>query len=203
MKGKNVLICGSADISRIQLKEALESADTIVAADGGYDILKALSVTPDVLLGDMDSIKDLPKGLEPIKYPEDKDKSDLELALEYVSDNYPEVEKISFAGVVSDSRLDHTLANIYCALNYSQNISIYSTDAVIEVINNPGCYSYSLCKGSLVSILAVVPGEIKTEGLKYSVNGSLNTPSHGISNQVLDKDFSVEVLSGKYLLFLQ
>lgn len=42
----------SADV----LLSLLDGSDFVIAADGGWDVLKALHVEPDVFLGDLDSL---------------------------------------------------------------------------------------------------------------------------------------------------
>ena len=50
--------------------------DLIIAADGGYDTLKKMNITPNLLLGDMDSLSEMPEGIEKIVYPVRKDETD-------------------------------------------------------------------------------------------------------------------------------
>jgi thiamine pyrophosphokinase len=58
-----------------------------VAVDGGYKFFRALSIHPDLLIGDFDSIgkipADLPKSTMVERFPLMKDKTDAELALDY------------------------------------------------------------------------------------------------------------------------
>jgi thiamine pyrophosphokinase len=62
--------------------------DLIIATDGGAVHCRALSVTPDLLVGDMDSVPDdllaelEGKGVEILRFPPRKDQTDLELAIE-------------------------------------------------------------------------------------------------------------------------
>lgn len=64
----------------------------VIAADSGYDHALSLNIEVDLLIGDLDSIS--PKGLdharahrvEMIKFPRDKDNTDLELALRAAMD---------------------------------------------------------------------------------------------------------------------
>src|SRR4051794_14608128 len=65
-------------------------ADVVVAADSGLAHVFALGLTPDVVVGDLDSVtptdldraRDLGARIE--QYPSDKDATDLELALDLV-----------------------------------------------------------------------------------------------------------------------
>ena len=69
------------------LDERLAAADLIIAADGGAQHCQALKLSPNVIIGDLDSISPEiksgweAKGAQVIQYPADKDQTDLELAL--------------------------------------------------------------------------------------------------------------------------
>jgi thiamine pyrophosphokinase len=71
-----------------QLQSLLDRADIIIAADGGANHCAELAITPDILLGDFDSIDaDVlaaykAKDVETRRYPVQKDATDLELALD-------------------------------------------------------------------------------------------------------------------------
>ncbi len=58
-----------------------------VAVDGGYTFFQNAGITPDLLIGDFDSLKRIPTSFpsrtKVLQYPTDKDKTDLHLALEY------------------------------------------------------------------------------------------------------------------------
>ena len=60
-----------------------ENEDIIIAADGGYDNLVRRGITPDILIGDFDSVKsEIPEGLRSIRYPKEKDETDMFLSYE-------------------------------------------------------------------------------------------------------------------------
>ncbi len=93
---------------------ALES-DVVIAVDGGALLCRQASVTPDLVVGDLDSIDAETLGLLDtgatafIKYPADKDDSDLDLAVAQArSQGITEIVVCAaFSG-----RLDHTLAAV-------------------------------------------------------------------------------------------
>lgn len=57
-----------------------DEKDLIIAADGGYDILKSKNIVPDILLGDFDSIEKIPNHPNIVKHPVCKDDTDTFLA---------------------------------------------------------------------------------------------------------------------------
>ena len=106
----NAYIITGGDILLKNISVKTEEGDIVIAADSGYKTALDLKLPVDILIGDMDSLKcDIPKGIEVIKLPEEKDLTDTEaalaLALEKGADN------ITIIGGIG-SRLDHTLASV-------------------------------------------------------------------------------------------
>src|SRR5699024_8675991 len=84
--------------------------DLVVAADGGYRALYSLGYTPDLLLGDFDSLGDLPlpADLPVVRFPVRKDDTDTGLALRHGLDlGFRDFALYGCAG----GRVDHLLAN--------------------------------------------------------------------------------------------
>ena len=66
----------------------LKNTSVIVAADSGYDLAADLGIVPDLVVGDMDSVKRVqevnqraPASL--IRFPRDKDETDTEIGLSW------------------------------------------------------------------------------------------------------------------------
>ena len=84
--------------------------DLVLAADGGYRALYSLGYTPDLLLGDFDSLGDLPlpADLPVLRFPVRKDDTDAGLALRHGLDlGFRDFALYGCAG----GRVDHLLAN--------------------------------------------------------------------------------------------
>lgn len=88
----SVIFSGGPNCSQ-KVTKFIDRNDLIVAADSGLDNALKLGITPDILIGDLDSISDSgltwvrENQIESVKYSKDKDKSDMELAIEYASAN--------------------------------------------------------------------------------------------------------------------
>lgn len=88
-------------------------AGLVIAVDGGMAACVAAGVTPDVLLGDFDSVEPSlleqarASGIRIAQYPADKDVTDLDLALDYVA-NTGHQEAVVTA--CTSGRIDHSLA---------------------------------------------------------------------------------------------
>jgi thiamine pyrophosphokinase len=96
-------------------KELLRPGDLVIAADGGTRHALSAGVTPDVVIGDLDSLSpDMQASVETagsqiIRFSPDKDKTDLELALFHaVQEGATEAIVLAALG----GRLDQTMANV-------------------------------------------------------------------------------------------
>ena len=113
------IIIGNGEIDDIRfLKKFLRKDYLIIAADGGYNHIRKLHKKPNYLIGDMDSVRDLPKNsnsIRLIKYPKSKDRTDTEIAVEFAIKN--KASEILLFGMTSLSRIDHSLNNIFLLQN--------------------------------------------------------------------------------------
>ena len=113
-----IVIVANGDLTAdAWLRPFLQQADTIIAVDGGLAHLDRLGVEPHYLIGDLDSLTAEQKTavsastIQQITYPAHKDETDLELALCYACQQFPD-EEILLVGVLG-GRLDHLLANLF------------------------------------------------------------------------------------------
>ncbi|MCI6659661.1 thiamine diphosphokinase [Peptoniphilaceae bacterium SGI.137] len=127
----------------------VDHAENILCADGGYDILNARGVEPDLLLGDFDSSQRIQKDAAILKkfqdknallqFPGHKDQSDMELALDFLLEK--NTRKAAVIGAVG-SRLDHSLCNIALVECYALKglqLELYMRDAILYFLL-PGEY---------------------------------------------------------------
>jgi len=97
------------------MRELIRPGDRILCADGGADHAAALGITPHVVIGDMDSISPEslarlePEATELVRLPGDKDKLDLEAAVEKAI--HTGADRILIIAAFG-GRLDHTFANV-------------------------------------------------------------------------------------------
>lgn len=96
----------------LDLAALIMPEDYLVCLDGGYDIALAHSLTPDLLIGDFDSMQgelpaDTPFEIRP--FPPEKDYTDLELAFRILDPaRFPKLLVIGGLG----GRLDQTTVNL-------------------------------------------------------------------------------------------
>lgn len=96
--------------------ELVRPGDILVAADGGAEVALRLGLKPRAVVGDLDSLSDALIGrisemndLQIVLFPPDKDRTDGQLALEYVLEGCPGISEIIVCGALG-GRMDHGLA---------------------------------------------------------------------------------------------
>ena len=104
------LILGNGDVFDYpEILRRVGAFDLLICADGGLRHAEAMMRTPDILLGDMDSARDIPPDVARKVFPARKDETDGEIAVDYaLAEGADEIVLVGFSGC----RLDHTLTNI-------------------------------------------------------------------------------------------
>ena len=59
------------------LPRSVEAGDLVIAADGGWHVCQMLGITPDLLLGDFDSLGEVPEFGHILRLPVEKDDTDM------------------------------------------------------------------------------------------------------------------------------
>lgn len=186
----------------------LQAQDFLVAVDGGLHHLQALGLNPQLLIGDMDSLSTQEveacqqAGIEILRYPPAKNKTDLELALDEVLQRGYRNILIAFA---LGGRLDQTLANLALLSRPDLNdCAVRIDDGVTEVTLLRHTITLACQPGDTVSLLpwAGAAGGVVTHGLEYPLEGETLLPwqTRGISNRCTDERFSVSLKQGALLL---
>ncbi len=112
----HVLIVGSAPTDPEQLRRLYIDTQYLICADGGGDAALQAGLSPDLLLGDMDSISpgNLERlrgaGVRVVEHRPEKEKTDIELALDTAL--VLGASRITIAGALGGIRLDHSLGNL-------------------------------------------------------------------------------------------
>lgn len=184
----------------------IDPGDKLISADGGLYHCLALDLTPDVLVGDMDSLeRDMvaemrSRGVELQEHPARKDHTDLELALELAVSYAPD-EILILGGL--GGRWDQTLANILLLtqerfvgtrillVDGPQRIQTASAGETIEIKGQPGAIV------SLIPLLGDARG-ITTQGLEYGLTGGTleHGSSRGVSNVLTHEQATVQLDEG-------
>jgi thiamine pyrophosphokinase len=211
---KAVILAGKKNSIKL-IKKIFNSFSNyfFLSVDGATNSLIKTELIPDLILGDMDSInaKTLKKfnSVKKIKYLKKKNKTDLELALDYCK-KFKEIILI----IEYSDRLDHFLSAIELIKSRKQKIKVINELNEAEIINSKEIIELNEKKIKMnekkskvnekkfYSILSVSnKSKIKLTGFKYSgIIELIKGSSLGISNELKSKKASIEVINGKILL---
>lgn len=176
----------------------------VIAADSGYNYAVQLGITPDLAMGDFDSLGYIPSECrEVMTFPKEKDDSDLMLAVrEALRRGFKNITIIGALG----GRFDHTVSNIqtlgFILRNGAQG-KIISEDEEVTLLN-PGKYKIKRCESRSLSLFSYserVTG-LTIEGVKYPLQSAEITNDFpiGISNVIIDDYADLFFESGQILM---
>jgi len=204
-----VIIFANGHLPDLEAARALLHADDyIIAADGGSNHLMEMGILPEIVIGDLDSVDEdtlfeLTNAEVRIEqYSEDKDETDIELALRYAADLRPSA--ILIVGALG-GRLDQTLANLSLLTDPTlYGIDICLDDGVEEAFF---CRKQVEVRGRSGDTVSLIPWHgpvegVTTEGLQWPLYSETLYPdkSRGISNVMLKDEASIRIQSGLLLI---
>ena len=197
---KVVLIIDGDFPKNKKLINQIKSSDMIIAVDGAANILVENGITPNVAIGDFDSIDlSYKDNIDTIFYAENQNKTDLEKTLDWCIDhNYL---SLSIFGISGKSE-DHFLGNFFIINEYSDTIDciIYTDYSTITP-----CIGKTIFKsfhGETVSIVSFEQdNKVTSTNLEYSLDAYKLSPSaRAIRNTSLGETFTIES-SDKIMVF--
>jgi len=178
----------------------------LIAADGGLAKLEAIGVTPNLILGDFDSLPSSPhrEGIETLTFPVEKDDTDTMLAIkEALARGY---RRLYLSGGLG-GRLDHTIANLQ-ALGYAEangaRAFLVGDSQTATLLTDGTAVFHRHCRGifSVFSFGDTAEG-ITLSGAKYPTDAISLTNRFplGVSNAfVEDTETVISVSHGTLLL---
>ena len=180
-----------------------DKGDLLIACDGGFDYLKKLDLDIDYLIGDFDSIKEIPNNIKIVKFPKQKDETDIFLGLKLGIDKG--YKKFYFYGCLG-GRIEHSLANIQHIIYLKKRGLegfLIQNNRVLQVLSNEEIYLSSVSSDKLFSLFSISENTIiSIKNAKYELDNYLLTNSFplGIDNELLDKEVKISVKEGMVLL---
>ena len=196
-------------IANGQLSQApiVQPGEILIAADGGATNCRKYSLQPDYVIGDFDSLSEqdlaslTSSGSHVLRYPERKDFTDLELAIQF-SEQLGADDLTIYAAL--GERWDQSVANLLLPLAYpkirfrlvdgAQEIFYLSDHSLLQLEGQPGDTL------SLIPLSGDVTG-VATHGLEYPLEDAilLYGNTRGISNVMLKQHVSVSIKQGVLL----
>jgi thiamine pyrophosphokinase len=197
-----LLICNGEQPSRPLARRLARLADYIVAADGGANRARKLGITPDLIIGDLDSISPATRkffSLTPVLRVARQDNTDMEKALDHLlfSSLAWEVLIIGATGY----RVDHTLGNLAVLSNYSRHIRVVACGDGWHAFPVGQTERVYASVGTTVSLIPFSACHgVTLRGLKYPLrNASLRAGQVAVSNKVQRSPFTISVRRGTML----
>lgn len=196
------IIC-AGDIFGMDIKK--NDGDFIIAADGGLSYCRKYNISPDLVVGDFDSLGYVPDNENVIKLPVEKDDTDTSFAVKYaMKKGY---KRFIIYGAVGGKRPEHTYANIALTAFISKNGChgmIIGDGYVITAVTDEKAVFDEKCKGD-ISVFAFdssASGVTET-GLKYTLNNAemKNSQVTGISNSFAGEKAEISVKDGTLIIF--
>lgn len=182
----------------------LPSADDfVIAADAGASHLNKAGISPDLAIGDFDSLDALPPCAHVISLCAEKDDTDM---LAAVREGMKAGYSIFYLYGGTGGRIDHTLANLqtlaFLAENGRQGFLV-DRDSVLTAITNREIFFDETASGyvSVFSHSQKAEG-VCLRGLKYELHNAVltNTFPLGVSNEFIGKKSSISVAEGTLLI---
>lgn len=214
-----LVLAGSLRLST-KVKSSLEAADYVIAVDKGLDYLHELNLEPDLVIGDFDTVSEASltwaqeNNFNLQEFPEDKDKTDGNLALDFAKDLEP--QDISLYAAFSSARPDHAiniLAQAFPLVDAGIDVRFYSGDVLAIPLIGPSELSLDLkdytTKDYEDLLISLVPiSEVKgvyTKGLAYPLKNANLYPQKSLSLSNCLKssyEFVIKYDLGKLISFI-
>ena len=204
---KTGALVGASDFNEDRFREMYDAGmfDVVIAVDGGYEYLNDMGIVPNLAMGDFDSLGYEPKKIRVVKFPANKDKSDMELAISRAKTMG--CDEIYAFGVLG-RRLDHTIANLYIfaeACEQGMSVCLVDAENAVFFIKGPDVFEADAREDGIVSVFSMsdVSTGVFERGMKWDLDDVelTNRTSRGLSNQLIGEPVMIGVESGTLMIF--
>ncbi|MBS3937418.1 MAG: thiamine diphosphokinase [Peptococcaceae bacterium] len=203
-----VIIANGSMDNYVWGRHEVTSYDLRICADGGARHFLGMELVPDAIIGDLDSLDPvieeffIAKGVKFVKFPPQKDSTDMELAVEYALAQG--AKEIALLGALG-RRLDHSLANILLL------VALAKRGVLARIIDEHNevrvCHESTTIEGRAGELLSVIPlsekvEQISLEGVKYQLKDATMRlgSSLGVSNEFIASTATITFAAGILLL---
>ena len=199
MMGTCIVFCAAGFDA---LVEPVASDDLIIAADGGFVHTQKLGITPDIILGDFDSLGYTPDRAN--VFPVEKDDTDAMLAVRRgLQLGY---RKFVLYDSLDGPRLDHTVANFQTLQFLADRDAagyLVGSGQLVTVVKN-GSLTFPAGMEGTISVFCMGKDAegVTLEGLYYPLeNGTLTAGFPlGVSNHFTEAAAAITVRNGSLLV---
>jgi thiamine pyrophosphokinase len=197
-----LLLCNGEPPRRALARRVARSCDILVAADGGANSAPALGLFPDVIIGDLDSVK--PSTLRlfadaEVVHVRRQDTTDMEKALDHLRAG--NVRRVILLGATG-RRIDMTMANLTVLWRYVPAMEITIAGDGWYAVPVQGYRRMHARVGTTLSILPYGTCRgVTLRGLRYSLtNASLGIGEVAVSNVVNRERIGITIGRGRALV---
>ncbi|MBI3038513.1 thiamine diphosphokinase [bacterium] len=178
--------------------------DFVIAVDSGGDKLFALNIPANLVIGDLDSIGSeslefhKKNGCKISTFPVDKDATDIDLALQSLSQNRNrEIHLLNMWG----GRFDHSIMNLLVLTKHLYSgLYTFDTPDGFGGVNGAGSLVLRVPRGLGNSLLALSPKvkDICSTGVNWPLDHETLEfgETRGVSNQIKDAPWRISFSSG-------
>lgn len=185
------------------LQEKPTPDDFIIAADGGFLYCQQEHITPQLLVGDFDSLDRIPAHIPIRSFPAEKDDTDTMLAIKIgLEFGYREFHLYGCTG----GRLDHTLANMQSLLylaKHGAQAYLYGEHEICTAIEHSSMQLFGQVDKEF-SVFCFGPDakKVSIQGAKYELlHASLSASFPlGVSNRCIHEPLTISVEDGSLLI---
>lgn len=160
------VIVANGDFLPLKIIREIINDKTIIALDGASNRLMQVGIKPDIVLGDLDSIRNLPIPNTEVLHYEDQNTSDLQKAIQYCDDNGAKnIEIICALG----GRMDHEINNLRAlkwGYKINRGIQVHSLTQSMYFIKDDALEFFGKIN-DYCGIFAFPKGEFTSKGLLY------------------------------------
>jgi thiamine pyrophosphokinase len=173
MKKNNVIVFLNGEMPKRILRSFPLEHCYKICADGAANKLKTINITPNIILGDFDSIKKstieyYKKMKIEMRKIDEQETTDFEKSLMYAVENG--LNDILIFGAIS-RRPDHTLNNFSIMKRYYKILNMKIIDKKFEIFFIDKKIEFDYKTGRTISLMPLPFARgIKTEGLEYALN---------------------------------
>jgi thiamine pyrophosphokinase len=199
----SALIFAAAPLSPTsRLRQRLPPNPFVIAADAGAKTALAFGYTPNLVLGDFDSLD--PSTVDYLsleRFPRDKDKTDGQLAIERALATQP--DELYLLGFLGGPRLDMALANVLLLLHARPRAYLLDERNEATLVRTDAPYTWTPEPDEIVSLIPLTDHIIvTTRGMRWPLNAErlVRGDTRGLSNEPVSNLPRVELQAGAALL---
>ncbi len=180
--------------------------DLVIAADSGLNLVKRLGLTPDLIVGDFDSLGKVPTGENVVTLPVEKDVTDAAAAISLGRERgYSRFALFGCTG----GRPDHTFAayQTLSELAARGDVGLLFGDGFTVTAVKNGTLTFPAREHGTLSVFAVGSDArgVTLSGVFYPLSGATLSPTFplGVSNSFIGRPVTVKVTDGTLLVFAE